>query len=43
MVRIVVAALAAFAVFDLRCLNGIYSHAALNAAVALVHRAVMGY
>jgi hypothetical protein len=43
MVRIVVAALAAFAVFDLCCLNGTYSFAVLNAAVSVVHRVVTGY
>ncbi len=43
MVRIVVSALAAFAVFDLFFQNGIYTNAAASAAVSLVHRLVLGY
>jgi len=43
MVRIVVTALAALAVFDLYFQNGIYTNAALGVAVAAVHRLVTGY
>lgn len=43
MVRMVVTALAAFAVFDLYFQNGIYTHAALGNGVAFVHRLVTGY
>jgi hypothetical protein len=43
MVRIVVSAMAAFAVFDLWFQNGMYTHAAAGTAVALVHRVVLGY
>jgi len=43
MVRIVVTAMAAFAVFDLFFRNGVYTHAALGGAVAWVHRLVTGY
>jgi len=43
MVRIVVTAMAAFAVFDLWFQNGIYTHAAASAAVSLVHHVVLGY
>ena len=43
MVRIVVAALAAFAVFDLGFQNGICTYAALTAAVSVLHRMLLGY
>lgn len=43
MVRVMIAALAAFAVFDLYFQNGIYTSAALGNGVALVHRLVTGY
>ncbi|HXD13396.1 MAG TPA: hypothetical protein VNU65_04395 [Xanthobacteraceae bacterium] len=43
MLRIVVAALAAFAVFDLCFQNGMYTYAVLLSGVSLVHRVVTGY
>jgi hypothetical protein len=43
MVRVVVAALAALAVFDLYFQNGTHTYAALGVAVAVVHRLVTGY
>jgi hypothetical protein len=43
MLRIVVAALAAFAVFDLCFQSGMYTYAVLLSGVSLVHRVVTGY
>jgi hypothetical protein len=43
MLRIVVAALAAFAVFDLCFQNGMYTYAVLLSGVSVVHRVVTGY